>query len=230
MERDELYAAIEAQRAGGSRDALKSFLDVQSGPDAGLQWAVASLAEVIVGHPSRIDPLPEPELVAVAPPAVRVLLAAAAHHVCADVYLGNFQLRALDEQVAGHPDEQGAGYYQGMTNWGGRSGKRVRIKKAGMRIAVGPTEAFLAWSPKRAGSTLATYTAPLAGVHDSERQDCHFAGISAWILEMLDQNTIEFEPSEMGRMHPTYKSRGQVNALEEVCARLGSAMDEEEWF
>jgi hypothetical protein len=193
------------------------------------EWAPLALAQVIRAQPPRTELRPMHEAFADAPAELRAVIEAAAAHECG-IYLGNYQLRALDGWTIVSPADLGVERYEGLSKWGGYAGRRVREQKQWcMPLATGAWEAVLAWSPGDATAAVAELTEPLAGVPESEHEHVLQSSIGGWLLEMMGFNPWEMEPAGRGAMHPTYVKRGRHNSLEDVWKLLHDANERGSW-
>jgi hypothetical protein len=230
MNRDERIQNLHALRDGGPIDALADYLGVVPGPDAADAWAPAAFALVLCAQTERAEVAAEPDGFADAPHPVKLLAAAAAHHQTGGLHLGQLSLHGLDASAAISADDVTTSHYEGLSDWGGRAGRTMRRHTHHTPLGVGTLNAWVSWTPRRSKHTVSVFTDPLAGVTDSERVSHTFPSIGALILELLDQNTFDFTPSELGTMHPGYAARGQRDVLSDVLASLSATLDANGWY
>ena len=230
MNRDQRIQHLHAVRDGGPIDGLADYLGVVPGPDAADAWAPAALALVLCAQPERAEVAAEPDGFADAPPAVKLLAAAAAHHQTEGLHLGQVALHGLDAQSVTSTDDVTTSRYEGLTDWGGMAGRIMRRHPLHTPLGVGTVNAWVSWRPKRPKHAVSVFTDPLAGVMDTERVSHSFPSIGGLILELLDQNTFDFTPSELGTMHPGYAARGQRDVLPDVFASLSATLDAHGWY
>lgn len=106
-------------------EALMVALGLTPGDDdAPAKWASVALASVICGQAPRKSAKPNHPAFAEAPTDLRIVLEAAADHQCG-IYLGNFQLRVLDQWQVLTPNAMGEQLNEGLDDWGGYAGERL---------------------------------------------------------------------------------------------------------
>ncbi len=218
----EQIASVLAELAKPEGFVNAPSLGFEVGEDA-MKWAPVALATVIARRAPRATPRPEPEALASAPAELRVVAAAAAHHD-ADVNLGGYSLRALEDWTVLPIGELAAHRYEGLAEWGGDAGAALRRRATHvMMLAQGHLEVAVGWTPGEDRKQLAIYSDPLAGIPDHERVAETDYSIGGWLFAMLSHDVWQLELSDKGTMHPSLAKRGLHNSLEDVWALLNQA-------